>query len=92
LVPPKPGILTGLEKLVFTVTGAALKSVLTVPMLAPTFTPTYQPVHTGGGGGAGGAFTPISAANADVPIKPMIATAQVASFFMSPPRLWRRLA
>ena len=88
LLPPKPGVLKEGEKpgtLVATVTGAPLKSVLTVPMLAPRFTPTYQPVHTGGGGGAGGAFTAISAANADVPIKPLMATTQVASLFMAVP-------
>ena len=67
-----------------TVTGA-LKSVLTLPKLAPRFTPAYQPVQfqTGAGGGAAG--TPISAAKADVPIKPAIATTLVASDFMIAP-------
>src|SRR6516164_318878 len=78
--------------LITTVTGPRLKSVLTVPMLAPAFTPTYQPVQfqTGAGGGAAG--TPISAAKADVPIKPAMATRLVASFFInSPPKDGQRL-
>ena len=60
---------------------------MALPKLAPPFTPAYHPVQfqTGAGGGAAG--TPISAANADVPIKPVIATTQVVSFFMSAPKL-----
>src|SRR6516162_9366180 len=71
--------------LITTVTGSRLKSVLALPMLAPAFTPTYQPVQfqTGAGGGAAG--TPISAANADVPTKPVMATTQVANLFMAVP-------
>src|SRR5271166_4377623 len=76
----KPGTV-----LVPTVIGAMLKSVLTLPKLAPTFTPAYQPVQlwTGAGNG-GGALTAISAAKAGVPINAMAIA--IARLFIAAPK------
>src|SRR5689334_22956414 len=64
----------------------ALKSVLTLPKLAPAFTPTYQPVqlYAAGAGASGADVTAMSAAKAGVPTN-AAKTAQVAIFFIDGP-------
>src|SRR5262249_38160472 len=69
-----------------------LKSVLTLPKLAPAFTPAYQPVqlYTGAEGAGIGALTGISAAKAGVPINPATAI-MVASLLIVTPKTCRIL-
>src|SRR5690242_1765357 len=75
------------------VTGAALKSDLTLPKLAPAFTPAYQPVQlkTEAGAGAGGEAALTDAERAKAPaVKAAIANALIITHQDPRQASWKR--